>query len=582
MVKTLLSRVREYKRSALLTPVLMIGEAAMEIIIPFVMGELVNYLQQIVEGAMEVSLVTVLLYGLAMLVCAGFSLFCGVTGGFLGARASSGFAKNLRKDMYANIQTFSFSNIDKFSTASLITRLTTDVTNVQQAFQMCIRILVRAPILFLFATIMSFSINVKLALMFIAAALLMAAIVILIMLNVMPSFRTMFRKYDDLNSVVQEDLTGVRVVKSYVREEHEIEKFQYATGQVYHYSVKAEKMLNFLTPIVNFIMYGTIILLFLFGGKMVIAEGLLVGDLSKLLSYATQILNGLLMAAMSLNYISMSKGSMDRIAEVLEEKPNLENPASPVFTVSDGSVDFNHVSFSYREDGEETLSDIDLHIRSGQTVGIIGGTGSAKSTLVSLIPRLYDVKEGCIRVGGRDVREYDLETLRNNVAVVLQKNVLFSGSITENLKWGDEDATDEEIRAAAAKAQAEEFIDAIPEGYDYDLGQGGVNVSGGQKQRLCIARALLKNPKVLILDDSTSAVDTRTDALIRDALKRYAPEVTKIIIAQRISSVQESDLIVVLDDGKIAASGTHEELLKSSVIYREVYESQMKGGSENG
>ena len=582
MVKSLTPSLRGYRALTILTPLVMIGEAVMEIVIPFVMGDLINYLNDCLDGLDTMQMSQVLLFGGAMLLCAFFSLLCGVLGGKFASTASAGLAKNLRRDMYARIQTYSFANIDKFSTASLVTRLTTDVTNTQNAFQMCIRMLVRAPVLFIFATVMSYQIHVGLASMFIAAAIVLGIVVAIVLIKVVPYFRTMFKKYDSLNAVVQEDLTAIRVVKSYVREPYEIEKMKHATGEVYEYSVKAEKILNYLMPVIQVAINLTMVLLLFFGGRLIIAGNLQIGDLSKLLSYCAQILTGVIMVAMCLNFISMSRGSVERIAEVLDEKPSLSNPAEPVTEVKDGSVEFDHVDFAYRADAEKNvLSDITFSIRSGETVGIIGGTGSAKTTLVSLIPRLYDVKSGSIKVGGVDVRDYDMETLRNQVAVVLQKNVLFSGSISENLRWGNENATDEEIREAASLAQASEFIRDIPEGFDYDLGQGGVNVSGGQKQRLCIARALLKNPKILIFDDSTSAVDTKTDALIRAGLKKHAPEVTKIIIAQRIASVQESDRIIVMDEGRIVGIGTHEELLKTSDIYREVYESQVKGGDED-
>ena len=582
MVKSLTPSLRGYRALTILTPLVMIGEAVMEIVIPFVMGDLINYLNDCLDGLDTMQMSQVLLFGGAMLLCAFFSLLCGVLGGKFASTASAGLAKNLRRDMYARIQTYSFANIDKFSTASLVTRLTTDVTNTQNAFQMCIRMLVRAPVLFIFATVMSYQIHVGLASMFIAAAIVLGIVVAIVLIKVVPYFRTMFKKYDSLNAVVQEDLTAIRVVKSYVRESYEIEKMKHATGEVYEYSVKAEKILNYLMPVIQVAINLTMVLLLFFGGRLIIAGNLQIGDLSKLLSYCAQILTGVIMVAMCLNFISMSRGSVERIAEVLDEKPSLSNPAEPVTEVKDGSVEFDHVDFAYRADAEKNvLSDITFSIRSGETVGIIGGTGSAKTTLVSLIPRLYDVKSGSIKVGGVDVRDYDMEALRNQVAVVLQKNVLFSGSISENLRWGNENATDEEIREAASLAQASEFIRDIPEGFDYDLGQGGVNVSGGQKQRLCIARALLKNPKILIFDDSTSAVDTKTDALIRAGLKKHAPEVTKIIIAQRIASVQESDRIIVMDEGRIVGIGTHEELLKTSDIYREVYESQVKGGDED-
>lgn len=587
MIKTLAKSVRQYKTPTIVTPFIMILEAAMEILIPFAMSLLLGHLESVQAGTTELQMSVVLKYGGLMVLMSFASMASGVLGGVFGARASGGFATNLRQDMYENIQRFSFSNIDKFSTASLITRLTTDVTNVQGAYQMMIRLLVRAPIMFVFATIMSFVVNASIAGIFVGAAAVMALVVVFIMSKAMPSFQKMFKKYDKLNAVAQEDLTAIRVVKSYVREDREIEKYNKATQEVYDFSIKAEKWIVAMMPVVQGIMYLNMILLFLFGGSLILAGGLEVSDLTALLSYATQILSGVMMFAMALNFIAIAKPSADRIAEVLEETSALTSPENAVTEVIDGSIDFENVNFAYDDEEkkenpaeEDVLRNIDLHISSGETIGVIGGTGSAKSTLVSLIPRLYDAKSGCVKVGGRDVREYDLKTLRDNVAMVLQKNVLFSGSITENMKWGNENATAEEIEEACRQAQATEFIERMPGGYDYDLGQGGVNVSGGQKQRLCIARALLKNPKIIIFDDSTSAVDMKTDALIRAELAKAAPACTKIIIAQRIASVQEADRIVVMDDGKIAGVGTHEELLENNEIYRDVYYSQVKGGEE--
>lgn len=587
MIKTLLKSVREYKLPSILCPLVMVGEAAMEIVIPylmtFIIGELTN-LAQIAGYSVNVKVIVG--YSVAMVLCAIFALLCGVWGGKLSAKASCGFAHNLREDMYNNIQTYSFANIDNYSTASLITRVTTDVTNVQNAYQMCIRMLVRAPILFVSAIVMTCLIEPKMALIFIGGAVFLGIIIFICMFKVLPYFKMMFKKYDDMNSVVQEDLTAIRVVKSYVREEREIDKMNKATQDVYTYSVKAEKILNFLMPCVTLTMYATIIVILALGANMTvgnIAGNVLPKDLQTLNIYAMQILSGVMMVAMCINFISMSKGSMDRICEVLNEKTTLPKPENPVFEVKDGSIEFENVDFAYSQKADKkVLCGINFKIASGETVGVIGATGSGKTSLVSLIPRLYDATCGTVRVGGVDVREYDMNTLRNKVAMVLQKNVLFSGTVAQNLRWGDENATEEELRFAAKQACAEEFIDALPGGFDYDLGQGGVNVSGGQKQRLCIARALLKKPNVIIFDDSTSAVDTKTDAEIRGALKAYAPEITKIIIAQRISSVQDADKIIVLDDGVISGIGTHESLMETNEIYREVYESQMSGKEEQG
>lgn len=580
MLKTLSKSVRQYKKKAVVTPCIMVIEAAMEILIPFVMSLLLQILQDAADAGTAVDVGKILAYGGIMAAMALVSITAGVLGGVLAAQASAGFAANLRGDMYAKIQTYSFANIDKFSTSSLITRLTTDITNVQNAFQMMMRMLVRAPVMFLFATVMSFVVNATVAWIFMAAALAMSLVVVAIMFRAMPSFRKMFKKYDSLNAVAQENLTGVRVVKSYVREEHEIEKYEKATAEVYEFSVKAEKWVTLLMPAVQAIMYVTMVLLFAVGGYQYFGGGMQIPDLTALLTYAMQILTGVMMFAMVLNFLAIAKPSADRIAEVLEEESSLTSPENAKTQIRDGSVDFEDVSFAYAEGGEKVLEHVSLHIPSGATVGVIGGTGSAKSTLVSLIPRLYDASEGCVKVGGEDVKAYNLAALRDNVGMVLQKNVLFSGSIAENMRWGKEDATDEEIAQACRIAQASEFIERMPEKYGYDLGQGGVNVSGGQKQRLCIARALLKKPKILIFDDSTSAVDTRTDALIRAGLKKALPDCTKIIIAQRVASVQEADEIFVLEDGKIVGAGRHEDLLSSCAVYREVYESQTKGKSE--
>ncbi len=586
MIKTLLKSVREYKTPSILCPIVMVGEAVMEIIIPFLMTFIVGQLQDLAEAKIAaVNVGELLLYASLMIVCAVFALLCGVWGGKLAAKASCGFAHNLREDMYNNIQTYSFANIDNYSTASLITRITTDVTNVQNAYQMCIRMLVRAPVLFISSIIMTLIIEPFMALIFAGAAIFLGIVVSICMFKVAPHFRAMFKRYDKLNSVVQEDLTAIRVVKSYVREDREISKMKAASGEVYKYSVKAERILTVMMPCVTLAMFVVNIIILTLGSNMYV--GNLGGNVSPkqiqtLIQYSAQILSGVMMVAMCLNFISLSKGSMDRICEVLNEKTTLPKAENPVTEVADGSIDFENVAFAYSQKADKkVLSDIDLHISAGETIGVIGATGSGKTSFVSLIPRLYDVSEGSVKVGGVDVRQYSLDALRTKVAMVLQKNVLFSGTVAENLRWGDEKATDEELRFAAKQACADEFIEALPGGYDYDLGQGGVNVSGGQKQRLCIARALLKKPSVIIFDDSTSAVDTKTDANIRASLRKYAPQTTKIIIAQRIASVQDADRIIVLDEGKISGIGNHEELLKTNEIYREVYDSQIKGGEEN-
>ena len=584
MLKTLHKSLREYKVSSILTPLLMVGEAAMEIVIPFLMTYLIKEIKNIgSEGGIHIG--RVVLFACLMVAAAMFALLCGLFGARLSAKASCGFAHNLREDMYNNLQSFSFANIDNYSTSSLITRITTDVTNVQNAYQMCIRMLVRAPILFVAAIIMTCLIEPSMALIFVAAAVVLGVLVAICMFKVIPYFRTMFKKYDKLNEVVQEDLTAIRVVKSYVREEYETEKMKRATQEVYDYSVKAEKVLNFLMPSVQFVMYSTMIILLLVGSDMAINGwgNVDFSNLQALITYAMQILSGVIMVAMCLNFVSMSKGSADRICEVLTEHTTLPKPEQPVTEVADGSVDFDDVDFFYSQKADvAVLKDITFHIKSGETVGIIGATGSGKTSLVSLIPRLYDATQGSVKVGGVDVKNYNLDILRNSVAMVLQKNVLFSGTIAENLRWGDENATDEDLRLAAKQACAEEFIENLPGKYDYDLGQGGVNVSGGQKQRLCIARAMLKKPKVIIFDDSTSAVDTKTDAQIRAALKAHAPQTTKIIIAQRVASVEDADKIIVLDDGRICGIGTHDELIVSNEIYREVYDSQVKGNDGTG
>ena len=582
MIKKLLKSVREYKVPSILTPILMVGEAAMEIVIPFFMQFLIAEIREISIGN-QADIGQIVLWGGLMLAAAVFALLCGIFGAKLSAKASSGFAHNLREDMYNNLQSFSFANIDNYSTASLITRITTDVTNVQNAYQMSIRMLVRAPVLFISATIMSCILEPIMGMTFVIAAIILGAIVAFCMIKVTPYFRMMFKKYDALNAVVQEDLTAIRVVKSYVREDYQMEKMKNATQEVYNYSIKAEKIFTILMPVVQFVMYATIIILLLMGSDMAISGwgNVDMSNMQALITYAMQVLSGVMMVAMCLNFIAMSKGSAERIVQVLEETTTLPKAKEQIAEVKDGSIDFDNVDFFYSQKADvAVLKQINLHIASGETIGIIGATGSGKSSLVSLIPRLYDATKGTVKVGGVDVRKYNLDALRNNVAMVLQKNVLFSGTISENLRWGDENATDEEVREAAIQACADEFIQNLPGKYDYDLGQGGVNVSGGQKQRLCIARAMLKHPKVIIFDDSTSAVDTKTDAIIRENLRKYAPETTKIIIAQRINSIQDADRIIVLDEGRIDGIGTHEELLATNEIYREVYESQVKGGEE--
>ena len=585
MIRTLLKSVREYRTSSLLCPILMVWEAAMDIVIPFLMTFVIGELELLAgDPAYTVNGGRLAILMAALLVCAMLALVFGVAGGKLAAKASCGFAHNLREDLYSKIQSFSFANIDRFSTASLITRITTDVTNVQNAYQMCLRMIVRAPMLLLVSILMTAWIDGSISLIFVGVAVVLGIVVAIAMVKVAAPFRTMFRKYDDLNLVVQENLTAIRVVKSFVREAREIDKMHQATGEVYRYSVKAEKILTFLTPCATFAMFVSNILILLVGSNMAVGNlpgNVTAADLQTLVIYSMQILTGVLSVAMCINFISMSKGSMERICEVLAEQPTITAPADPVTCVRDGSVDFCHVSFAYSaRSSEPVLRDIDLHIDSGEMIGIIGATGSGKSSLVSLIPRLYDVSGGSVRVGGVNVQDYDLDVLRGSVAMVLQKNELFSGSIAENLRWGNENATMEQLRFAARQACAEEFIDGLPGGFDYDLGQGGVNVSGGQKQRLCIARALLRQPKVLIFDDSTSAVDTRTDAQIRQALRKYAPDTTKIIIAQRVASVQDADRIILLDKGRITDVGSHEELLRTSEIYRNLYESQMSGKEE--
>lgn len=579
MLKDLMKCIREYKKASLQAPVLVSLEVVMECIIPFIISRLVN---EIKAGC---GLSVIVSYGALLAGMATLSLIFGIGAGNACSTASCGFAKNLRKDMFYNIQEFSFANIDKFSTSSLVTRLTTDVSNVQLAYMMIVRTAIRCPLMLVFAFVMAFVMGGRMAVIFLLVIPVLAVGLGLVIKNAMPLFKRVFRKYDRLNASIQENIKGMRVVKSFNREVFEQEKFGLAADDVCMDFTRAEKILAFNHPLMQFCLYSVMIFVLYFGSYTIITSrglDLDVGQFSALLTYNFQILSSLMMLSMVFVMITMASESARRIAEVLDEKSSLANPENPVYEVKDGSIDFENVSFKYSEKADKmALSDINLHIRSGQTIGIIGGTGSSKSSLIQLISRLYDATEGTVKVGGRDVKEYDLDTLRNQVAVVLQKNVLFSGTIKENLRWGNKEATDEEMKAACELAQADEFIMRLPKQYDTYIEQGGSNMSGGQKQRLCIARALLKKPKVLILDDSTSAVDTRTDSLIRKGFKEYIPETTKIIIAQRISSVQEADRIIVMDGGRIVDFGTHEELMKSSEIYQEVYESQNKAGDQD-
>lgn len=578
MIRKLLKSVREYKTTSILTPIFISGEVAMDVVIPLIIANLIDY------GIKAGDMGYVLRSGGILVLMALFSLFCGAMSARFGAYSAAGFAKNIRKDMYYNVQNFSFENIDKFSTSSIVTRLTTDVTNLQNAYGMVLRIAVRAPLMLIFSIIMAFSISASLAMVFTVSVPILFVGLFFLVKKAHPIFLRVFGTYDVLNGVVQENLHGIRVVKSFVREDHEIEKFGGVSQQIYKDYVKAEKLLALNNPLMQFCSFGCMLVISWLGAETIVGSGateLTTGSLQSLFTYTMQILNSLMMLSMVFVMITMSKASAQRCIELLDEVPTIKDNDHPVMNVENGDIDYDHVNFKYSKDSDNyCLTDINLHIKSGQTVGILGGTGSSKSTLVQVIPRLYDITSGSLKVGGVDVRDYDVQTLRNSVAMVLQKNELFSGTIKENLRWGNEHATDEELVDACRLAQADGFINEFPEGYDTYIEQGGTNLSGGQKQRICIARALLKKPKILILDDSTSAVDTATDALIRKAFKDYIPETTKIIISQRVSSVEDSDLILIMDKGRIVDRGTHEELLKTSEIYKEVYDSQMKGGEE--
>ncbi|MFG6347281.1 MAG: ABC transporter ATP-binding protein/permease [Lachnospiraceae bacterium] len=575
MLKTLAAHIKEFKKDSILTPVFMILEVILETIIPLMMASIID------DGVEAGNMEHIYFMGSLMVVTAFVSLWAGVMGGKYGSRASTGFARNLRKAMYENIQTFSFSNIDKFSTSGLVTRLTTDVTNIQNAYQMILRMCMRAPASLICAMAMSFYVNARVALVYLAAVFILGIILFILIKFTMKYFQQVFKKYDALNESVQENVSAIRVVKAYSREEFEKSKFMTASGNIYNMFVKAEKMIALNSPVMQLAVYSCILLISWLGAKMIVGGSMTTGELSQLLTYCMNILMSLMMLSMIFVMITMSMASAERIAEVLEEKADITNPAEPVMHVPDGSIRFDHVSFSYKSDAETpVLKDINLYIKQGEMIGIIGGTGSAKSSLVNLVSRLYDVSDGSVSVGGINVKDYDIEILRSEVSVVLQKNVLFSGTILENLRWGDANATDEECRHACQLACADEFIEKMPDGYNTYIEQGGTNVSGGQKQRLCIARALIKKPKVLILDDSTSAVDTATDSKIRRAFAEEIPDTTKIIIAQRISSIKDCDRIIVMEDGAVDGFGTHDELLVSNEIYQDVYESQMSGSGD--
>ncbi len=575
MLKTLSAQIKEFKKATIATPLFMIAEVIVEMLIPLLMASIID------KGVEAGDMNHILKIGVCMLLLALLGLWTGIMGGKYGARASAGFARNLREAMFDRIQTFSFSNIDKFSTPSLVTRLTTDVTNLQNAFQMLLRMFTRAPASLIIAMVMAFSINAKLASVYLGAVVFLGVIIMSIMKKATVYFQQAFPKYDVLNESIQENVTGIRVVKAFVREDYETEKMKKASKGIYDIFVKAEKIISWNMPVMQFTIYCCILLVSWLGARMIVGTELTTGELMSLLTYCLNIMMSLMMLSFVFVMVTMSEASARRICEILDEESDLKNPENPIETVENGSISFEHVNFGYHKTSEEyVLQDINLNIRSGETIGIIGGTGSAKTSLINMISRLYDVSEGSVKVGGRDVREYDMEALRNQVAVVLQKNVLFSGTILDNLRWGDLNATEEECRRACRLACADEFIEAMPDGYNTWIEQGGSNVSGGQRQRLCIARALLKKPKILILDDSTSAVDTATDAKIRKAFLEEIPETTKLIIAQRISSVQHADRIIVMDDGKVNAFDTHENLVKNNEIYREVYESQLRGSGD--
>ena len=573
MIKKLMKSIREYKRESILTPVIVILEVFMEILIPFLMATLIDHIE---NGNMDY----IVRIGIVLIICAALALLFGGLAGKYAATASAGFAKNLRFDMFKRVQDFSFANIDHFSTGGIVTRLTTDVTNLQNAYQMIIRIAVRCPFTMICALVMAFVVNAKLSLVYLIIIPILGFILYQIMSHAHPIFEKMFHVYDKLNNVIQENLHGIRVVKSFVREKHEEEKFNKQAERIYDYSTAAEKLLAFNAPTMQICVYSCMMVIFWFGSHFIVNDTLTTGELTSMFTYTMQILMSLMMLSMVFVMITMARSSAERISELLDTESDINDPEKPVTEIKNGDIYFDHVTFSYKGHSP-SLRNICLEIPSGTTVGIIGGTGSGKTTLVQLIPRLYDAVEGRVTVGGIDVKRYDLEALRNSVAMVLQKNVLFSGTIKENMRWGNENATDDEIKAACHAACADEFIDTFPQGYDTYIEQGGTNVSGGQRQRLCIARALLKKPKILILDDSTSAVDTKTDASIRDAMQHAIPGATKIIIAQRISSVEHADMILVMNEGHIDGIGTHDELLRSNKIYREIYESQVKGGDDN-